>query len=184
MKNQLIGLLLFFTLSTSGQSDLHKIPNDSLYQYLFQDDDAIRNENFRNALKRDKMERVEPLKVFAVYLASIVCGGLGDGLNDSGHKTAGHLWNAASIGILLVSPKIIHYQANKWWKYPVEYAGIRFWAFDGVYNRTRSLPLNYIGSTSITDRFYTKIGGQMSFLKILAIGFTIKFPIDQLYHVK
>jgi hypothetical protein len=60
-------------------------------------------------LKEAKQSRNEGWKTLTTYTFSIACNAIGDGLNDSGKKTAGHLFNAASIGSLVVSPFVLHY---------------------------------------------------------------------------
>lgn len=135
---------------------------------------------FKIALKKSHQERWEPVKVIGIYSASILLNAIGDGLNDSGKKTTGHLLNAASIATLLGSPFLIHYDTKKWYIYLISYTSLRIGLFDMTYNRTRGLPLNYIGSTSITDKAYTKFGGMPTFPRVCFLGLGIAIPINEL----
>lgn len=152
---KLIPLLLIYTITLSAQE------YDCFYY---------------EQLKEAKASRNEGWKTLAVYGSSIILNGIGDGLNDSGKKTTGHLFNAASIGVLLGSPFILEYK-DKWYKYVISYTTLRVGFFDYSYNTTRGLPLNYIGTTSITDKAYRKFGGP-GFIRpanmIFGIGFTLK----------
>ena len=80
--------------------------------------------------KQVKQQRWEPYKVILLYSASIMFNAVGDGLNDSNHRISGHLWNAASIGTLLLSPAILNYQKDKWYWYAISYVGLRVLIFD------------------------------------------------------
>lgn len=135
---------------------------------------------FISQLKQAKQEKSEPWKVIGVYATSIIFNGIGDGLNDSNRKTQGHLFDAASIGLLVLSPEIFNYQKNKCWAYVVSYTLLRAGLFDITYNLTRHLPYNYTGSTSITDKIYNYFGGQPTYPR--AVFFTIGFaiPLNQL----
>jgi len=136
--------------------------------------------NFQRALKISKQERWEPVKIIGIYSASILLNAIGDGLNDSNNKTNGHLLNAASIGILLGSPFIIHYDRKKWYIYLISYTSLRIGLFDMSYNKTRGLPLNFIGTTSVTDKAYTKFGGMPTFPRICFFTLGIAIPINEL----
>jgi hypothetical protein len=52
--------------------------------------------------------------------------------------------------------------------------------FDVSYNVTRGLPLNYTGSTSITDKIYNKGGGQPTFPRMLGLVVGISIPINEI----
>jgi hypothetical protein len=165
MKAKLTGLLLLLTLSTQAQ-----IIND----------DSIRNANFEKALKRDRTERVEKYKVIGLFAASILLNAVGDANNDINRKTQGHLYNAASIGTLLASPFIIKYDRSKWYIYLISYTSLRIGLFDCTYNASRHLPLNYIGTTSITDKAWRQSGGMPAFPRGLCFTLGICLPIKEL----
>ena len=122
-----------------------------------------------------KHEKSEKWKVIALYSASVILNGIGDGLNDSKQKTAGHLFNAASVGVLVLSPAILDYQKDKWYWYLLSYTCIRAGLFDVTYNLTRNMPANFTGSTCITDKFYNAHG--ISPLYPRAIFFVVGFTI-------
>jgi hypothetical protein len=138
MKTLLLLILLFVTVTcfSQGQKDSCFVVNPHLV----------------------RQEKYEKWKVIALYSGSVILNGLGDGLNDSGNKTAGHLFNAASIGTLIISPAVLNYQKGKWYWYLLCYTCLRAGLFDITYNLTRRLPFNYTGSTSITDKFYNSHG--------------------------
>jgi hypothetical protein len=127
-----------------------------------------------------KQEKSEKWKTIVLYSGSIILNGIGDGLNDSKFKTAGHLFNAASIGTLIITPAIFNYQKDNWYWYALTYTCLRAGLFDITYNLTRNLPLKYTGSTSITDKFYNSHGGSPMFPRTLffVLGFAI--PIRNL----
>ena len=128
-------------------------------------------------IKQDKSEK---WKVIALYSASVILNGIGDGLNDSKQKTAGHLFNAASIGTLVLSPAIFNYEKDKWYWYVLTYTCLRAAIFDITYNLTRKLPANYTGSTCITDKSYNAQGINPMYPRAIffAVGFTI--PLTKL----
>jgi len=107
------------------------------------------------------------LKVIGIYTASIILNGIGDGLNNSNRKTAGHVINALSIGMLVASPFLMDYDKKKWYWYFATYTSLRIGLFDWTYNMTRKLPFGYVGTTAPTDKFY----------KILVLNPNIPRPI-------
>ena len=127
-----------------------------------------------------KHEKSEKWKVIALYSTSVILNGIGDGLNDSKQKTAGHLFNAASVGTLVLSPAIFDYQKDKWYWYVLSYACLRAALFDITYNLTRNLPVNNTGSTCITDKCYNLQGINPMYPRTIffAVGFTI--PLTKL----
>ena len=123
----------------------------------------------------------ESVKVILTYVGSIALNAVGDALKDSNHKTWGHACNAGSIGLLLVSPFYINYDRSKWYEYLASYCCIRIATFDYIYNGTRGLPTNYIGGTSVWDKFMKKLNPPETYLGravFLTIGISI--PIGQL----
>jgi len=131
-------------------------------------------------LQSVRLEKSEKWKVIALYSVSVILNGIGDGLNDSKQKTAGHLFNAASVGTLVLSPAIFTYKKDKWYWYVLSYACLRTALFDISYNLTRKLPVDYTGSTCITDKCYNsqKINPMYPRTFFFAVGFAI--PLTQL----
>jgi len=82
---------------------------------------------------------------------------VGDGMYDNGNKLISKSFRAASIGSLLIIP-IASGSINKKkaFKYGLSYGLMRVGLFDITYNKTRGLPLTYMGTTSLYDR---AIGG-------------------------
>jgi len=114
----------------------------------------------------------------SMYVGSIICNGIGDGLNDSGNKGIGHVMNAVSISFLLVTPFVYDFTGDAWWKAVIKYGFIRIGFFDFAYNTTRGLPLNYIGNTSYWDtKFMQKIKPPDGFAFGRAVFTTIGFSI-------
>jgi hypothetical protein len=161
MKNKLIGLLLLISLSAHGQ---------------WTDKDTT----FQLQLKEVKADRAEKWKVIALYSGSIILNGIGDAKNDIGQKTTGHLFNAASIGTLVLSPAIFNYKKDKWYLYVISYTLLRAALFDVTYNLTRGLPYNYTGSTSITDKAYNYFGNQPTFPRACFLIVGVSIPLNDL----
>jgi len=175
MKTLLTTILIFWLIPGYSQKDTTIFLN-----YSPKSETILLDDNFTTQLIEIKKERSEKWKVIAVYAGSIILGGIGDGLNDSNHKTVGHLFNAASIGALVLSPAIFNYKKDKWYLYLASYTCLRAGLFDITYNLTRKLPFNYTGSTSVTDKFYNSHGGSPTFPRAVffVVGFSI--PLNQL----
>lgn len=128
---------------------------------------------------RQRKNISEPIKVVAIYTGSIVLNAIGDGLNDSGSKMWGHSLNALSTGLLLTSPFIVDYDKSKWGYYLTSYVFLRIALFDLVYNKTRGLPVTYIGNTSPWDKFMQILSPPDGFMfgrgVYFLIGVTIPF---------
>lgn len=131
-------------------------------------------------LQLARHEKSEKWKVIALYSTSVILNGIGDGLNDSRQKTVGHLFNAASVGTLVLSPAIFNYEKDKWYWYILSYACLRAALFDISYNLTRKLPADFTGSTCITDKCYNSQGCNPMYPRAIffAVGFTI--PLSKL----
>ena len=159
MKTLLLLILLFFSTTCFSQ-----LGNDTSHVVNLQ----IVNQ-----------EKLEKWKVITLYSVSIILNGIGDGLNDSKQKTAGHIFNAASIGTLVLSPAIFDYQKDKWFWYVLSYTCLRAALFDITYNLTRNLPADYTGSTCITDKFYNSHGISPLYPRAVffAVGFTIPLTL-------
>ena len=102
-------------------------------------------------------EKLNNLKLIGIYTASILLNGIGDGLNDSDHKTTGHIINSLSIGLLVASPFLLDYDKRKWYWYLATYISLRIGLFDIAYNLTQGLPFGYSGTTSPTDKLYSSM---------------------------
>ena len=92
------------------------------------------------------------MKILVLFLIAVIFDAIGDALNDSHHKGIGHLLQAIVIGLLLMSPFFIDIALNSWGWYLASYICLRIALFDPIYNITRGLKWNYIGSTSLWDK--------------------------------
>jgi hypothetical protein len=127
-------------------------------------------------IKRTGQSRFVPL---AIFISSIALNACGDGLNDSGKKIEGHILNACSVGVLLMSPFILKLDRKKWLPYLVSYTFIRIALFDPIYNTSRGLPFEYLGNSSLTDKAFKSWGGLGMFERgvCFVVGFSI--PLNE-----
>jgi hypothetical protein len=127
------------------------------------------------------------LKVLGTAFAWSILNGIGDGLNDSGHKTAGHAVNALSYATLAAGTIWSEPERKDWLRYLTIAAGMRYVTFDASYNLTRDLPYNYIGTTAGSDRLLKKVpAGFRTYTKgvvlCATVGFTFnEFPREKKY---
>jgi len=128
----------------------------------------------------NKHKKYDNLMTVGIYAASIILNGVGDGLNNSNHKTAGHVVNALSIGMLVASPFLMDYDKKKWYWYLLTYTSLRIGLFDSTYNLTRKLPIGYTGTTSPTDKFYNFLGLDPAIPRPLFLGIGIVIPLTKL----
>jgi hypothetical protein len=136
-------------------------------------------EKFNSDYKPVKIYHNEALKTILLYSGSIILNGVGDGLNNSGHKTWGHTCNALSIGTLLASPFIMTYDKKKWYGYILDYAFLRYSLFDASYNIANGQRFDYIGTTAGTDIIFRKApAGFRTFSKGLSLTVGIFLPIN------
>jgi hypothetical protein len=140
--------------------------------------------NFVQKLSLEKKEKTQKInnkwewaKIIGLYSASIIVNGIGDGLNDNHQKTLGHLYNAASIGLLVASPFLVKYTKKNWFWYVATYTSLRIGLFDTTYNITRKLPINYEGTTSATDKLYKAIGISPAVLKSNFFAIGVSLPL-------
>ena len=125
----------------------------------------------------------EPVKVLTIFTTSIVLDAVGDGLYDNGDKTAGHAFQAASTGVLLLSPLFLNMDKDNFWWYLVSYVSLRIGLFDYAYNTTRGLPMSYVGTTSITDKIQQEFNpgtGHLFFPKAIFFTLGVVIPINEL----
>jgi hypothetical protein len=82
-----------------------------------------------------------------LFTTSIALNAVGDGLNDSDKKMAGHICNSLSIASLIAIPLSCDINKRKWPVYLMSYVTLRVGLFDPIYNSTRRLPFNYVGQS-------------------------------------
>jgi hypothetical protein len=127
------------------------------------------------------------LKVIGTFVVWSILNGIGDGLNDSGHKTAGHTVNALSYATLIGGTIWSEPERKDWLRYLTIAAGMRYVTFDASYNLTRDLRFDYIGTTAGIDKAMTKVpAGFRTYTKgvvlCATVGFTFnEFPREKVY---
>ena len=170
MNPEINNLNLELPLSLSDAQPLLKLSlqHEETYEY-----DA-----YIERLRLNKKKKLDKIKVIGLYSAAIILNGIGDGLNNTHQKTMGHIFNAASIGVLLTTPFFIDYDTKKWYWYLLTYTSLRVTLFDAAYNVTTKQPIDFIGSTAITDKIY-KMADFYGASKAmgLVVGLTIPFRI-------
>ncbi len=124
---------------------------------------------------QEKTAKFDKWKVIGLYSAAIILNGIGDGMNNTNRKTMGHIFNAASIGVLLSSPFFVQYDKKKWYWYLLTYTSLRLALFDATYNVTTKQPIDFIGSTAITDKLYRKVGLGYDVSK--SVGFVVGLTV-------
>ncbi|MCE5332919.1 MAG: hypothetical protein LLF95_12365 [Bacteroidales bacterium] len=124
--------------------------------------------------------KLDKWKVIGLYSTAIVLNGIGDGLNNTHSKTMGHVFNAASIGVLLTTPFFIDYNKKKWYWYMLTYTSLRVSLFDITYNLTTKQPIEFIGSTAITDKMYKALDASYGVSKILSLAVGLTVPLKLL----
>ena len=125
----------------------------------------------------------EPVKVITIYAGSIILDAIGDGFCDDGYKVKGHFCQAVSTGLLIASPFIFNIDKSKWVWHAMSYITLRIALFDPVYNITRGLPIDYIGTTSIWDKSLQNLNPPRSAMlwgRSVMLIFGISIPINQL----
>lgn len=170
-KNDINNLEMDMPLSTMDAKPLLNLSmqNEETYEY-----DA-----YLERIRLKNKKRLDKVKIISLYSAAIILNGIGDGMNNTHRKTMGHIFNAASIGVLLSTPFIIDYDCKKWYWYLLTYTSLRVTLFDASYNVTTNQPIDFIGSTAITDKLYTKAAELYGASKAmgLVVGLTIPFRI-------
>jgi hypothetical protein len=118
-------------------------------------------------------------KILGTFATWSILNGIGDGLNDSGHKTAGHAFNAASATALITGTIWSQPDKKDWLDYLVIGGGIRYVAFDASYNLTRGLRYDYIGTTAGTDRLLKNVPpGFRTYTKGIVLCFSVGYTFN------
>jgi len=123
----------------------------------------------------------DKVRFVALAATSIILNGVGDALNANPNtKSAGHIFNACSIGTLVATPFVVNYNKRKWYIYALSYGFIRAGIFDPAYNISRKLPYNYTGTSNVWDRFWKQNGGRNVFDMSLFLTVGIAIPLNEL----
>jgi len=127
-------------------------------------------------------------RIIATNIASVSLDAIGDALRDESWATGkdiskyGHVCNAASTGLLLTIPLGQSFTTMEWITMIASYTLIRAAIFDPIYNKTRGLPFNYVGSNSYWDKALTKANGGDGFImaRVVFISVGISLPLQDL----
>jgi len=112
-----------------------------------------------------------------IYILSILLNAVGDGLNNRGIKTWGHLVNALFILLLILAP--MFYSVT--YLYIICYILYRIALFDIVYNLARGNKWWYIGNSNWWDRIWSKCPiGFLMFFRIIMLTTAISITIQYL----
>ena len=119
------------------------------------------------------------LAVVGYHTATIALGAIADAQYDMGNKEWSHALHAAEVGALIGGPFIFKPKGtSEIASYILSYGFIRFSFFDGFYNMTRDLPINYVGSTSGYDKFMSKVPPDgRAFMKSWSLVLGVSIPL-------
>lgn len=121
---------------------------------------------------------MKQLSVILYFIAVVIIGALGDALYDTGVKVWAHslevLWGA----MLLFAFPI--FKPSSWIAFVVALIAWNVVGFDTLYNLFAGLEWNYIGTTSLWDRFFSNYPYQgllwvKGIFLILAVSLPIKY---------
>jgi len=100
-------------------------------------------------------------------IVAILLGAAGDGLYDDGKKFWGKLLKDLEVLVLLAFPLVLSYYwlremridiVGAYFYFFGGYVCVRFALFSYMYNLSRGLTFDFIGSTGWFDRFISKFG--------------------------
>lgn len=98
------------------------------------------------------------LAITGYHIATVTIGAIADGIYDDGNKQLGHFLEGTELALAMLGPLLVFdLERNDWLAYALSYTFVRVALFDPIYNTTRGLPVNYIGSTSTWDKFLQEL---------------------------
>ena len=122
-------------------------------------------------------------KRLGYYTASISLDAAGDALNNTGNKELGHMFEAASVGVLFTIPfdkdMRLHFKDATFKDYAIDlviYTGLRYAIFNLVYNLVAGQSWDYIGNTDWIDKGTRELG---QFSKVVTITFIIALNFNE-----
>lgn len=119
--------------------------------------------------------------IILYFIGCVVCGAASDALSDGGMKVLGHLVNATEILLLLAGAVGFRIQLKELVPFIATYVAFRIVFFDPVYNVIRGLPLFYLGSTGLWDKFLSKFPAHgVTFMRVIFLMVGIAIPIKEL----
>jgi len=99
---------------------------------------------------------MRPYLIILYFIACIFLGATSDALFDDGMKLWAHGLGALEVGLLLSGAFIFKLNIKHAAPFLISYIAFRIVGYDFTYNLLRGLPINYLGNTSIWDRFFSK----------------------------
>lgn len=121
------------------------------------------------------------LLVILYFLIIIVIGAIADALFDNGSKVISHSLHAIEIGLCLICAVIFKITIRELLAFMLSYIFLRLAIFDISYNITRGLDLFYIGSTSLYDKFFAKVGSLgIATIKVWALALGCGISLKEL----
>ena len=69
-------------------------------------------------------------------------------------------WHRDGTLIFILTTAMLSWASGLWWQVPIQALLVRLSIFDLGFNKWSQLPLNYLGSTSKVDKFFSKIFGR------------------------
>ena len=171
MKKTLITILL---IASSLICNAQLIKQDRILEYDFKPMIPIEYK-----VKETKWDKWRPWVQKAAMVTSVVLEAKGDAEYDEGNKKVGKAYQIASLATF-ASLIPLHEKGDRVLLQGVSYICIRMGLFDPVYNRTRGLPIDHIGTTSYWDdgvRMFSPPKGMQVWGRtiFLTAGLTIDF---------
>lgn len=124
-------------------------------------------------------------KRLGYYTASIAFDATGDALNNTGNKELGHLFDAASVGVLFVVPfdkdMRLHFSDARFKDFAIDaiiYTGLRYAIFNLVYNLVSGQSWDYIGNTDYVDKMIQN-SMYSTWTKTITITFVIALNFNE-----
>ena len=162
----------YYALADSYVAD---VPQIDMSGYLNELPSPYRKKTFWDKNKR-------AFAIVGYQIGTIALGAVGDGLDDSGHKEWGHTLKALEVGALMSGPFIFKMTKRDYLPYVSGYVFMRFALFDNIYNASRGLPGDHIGSVSWYDRMREELNAPpvgWGFAKglsfVLGVGINFKY---------
>jgi hypothetical protein len=98
---------------------------------------------------------MRPYLIILYFIVCVIIGAVGDAFFDNSLKLYAHGLDAIEVGLLL-SAGLIFKPDKKWWAFLIVYLCMRIMFFDISYNLSCGLPWDYIGNTSLWDKWFSR----------------------------
>jgi len=104
---------------------------------------------------------IRPLIILFYLFVTVIMGAVGDGMNNSGIQTWGHLFEAIEVAMLFSAMFLLNMDKDT----PVKefvltlatYVCLRFAFFDYAYNIAAQNPLTYLSENNFWGRFWLNV---------------------------